>query len=134
LDKADGELVGSLNVSPTGGAQSWQLLETNVSNATGVHRVYFVFTGTGTGNLFNFDYWQFTESSALMNMGDLNGDGSVNALDYALLKQHLLGTKTLSEDLLKLADLNQDKMVDVLDLSVLKQYLLGKITKLPVVG
>ncbi|MFP9072352.1 carbohydrate-binding protein, partial [Enterococcus faecalis] len=29
--------------------------------ATGVHKVFFVFTGTGTGNLFNFDYWQFTQ-------------------------------------------------------------------------
>lgn len=268
LDKADGELVGTLNVTPTGGAQSWKLLETNVSNATGVHRVYFVFTGTGTGNLFNVDYWQFTAaqttpvsafskieaesyasqsgietetcneggddvgyienddyavysnidfgngatgfeartstateggkieirldsatgtligtcpvtatgdwqtwadakcsvsgvsgkhdlylkftggSGYLFNLnwftftnsvkpaltGDLNGDNTVNALDYALLKQYLLGTKALSEDVLKLADLNQDKTVNVLDLAVLKQYLLGKITKLPTAG
>ncbi|HEX2925428.1 MAG TPA: carbohydrate-binding protein [Ruminiclostridium sp.] len=269
LDKADGDLVGTLDVNPTGGAQSWKLLETNVSNVTGVHRVYFVFTGTGTGNLFNVDYWQFTpkntqttpisalskieaesydsqsgietetcseggddigfiengdytvysnidfgsgvtgfetrvasateggnieirldsaagtligtcqvaatgdwqtwvdakckvsgvsgkhdlylkftggegylfnqnwfrfvNDAAPVLMGDLNGDNSVNAFDYAALKMHLLGTKTLSEDALKLADLNQDKKVDARDFLVLKQYLLGKIDKLPTV-
>lgn len=61
LDSADGKLVGTLNVPSTGGAQTWREIETAVSGATGVHKVFFVFTGTGTGNLFNFDYWQFTQ-------------------------------------------------------------------------
>lgn len=61
LDSADGKLVGTLNVPSTGGAQTWRKIETEVSGATGVHKVFFVFTGTGTGNLFNFDYWQFTQ-------------------------------------------------------------------------
>jgi arabinoxylan arabinofuranohydrolase len=60
LDSLAGTLAGTLNVSPTGGAQIWKTVETTVSNAVGVHNVFFVFTGNGTENLFNFDYWQFS--------------------------------------------------------------------------
>ncbi|MDQ0050608.1 arabinoxylan arabinofuranohydrolase [Paenibacillus polymyxa] len=63
LDSATGPLVGTLNVSSTGGTQTWKEVETTVSNATGVHKVFLVFTGTGTGNLFNIDYWQFTPNT-----------------------------------------------------------------------
>lgn len=64
LDSTTGPLAGTLNVSPTGGVQTWTEVETTVSNATGVHNVYFVFTGTNTGNLFNFDYWKFSANAA----------------------------------------------------------------------
>ncbi|WP_311083106.1 carbohydrate-binding protein [Paenibacillus polymyxa] len=63
LDSATGPLVGTLNVSSTGRTQTWKEVETTVSNATGVHKVFLVFTGTGTGNLFNIDYWQFTPNT-----------------------------------------------------------------------
>ncbi|ASR47593.1 carbohydrate-binding protein [Paenibacillus kribbensis] len=64
LDSATGALVGTLDVSSTGGTQTWKEVETTVSNATGVHKVFLVFTGTGTKNLFNIDYWQFTPNTA----------------------------------------------------------------------
>lgn len=60
LDSATGTLVGTLNVPSTGGMQTWKEVETTVSNVTGVHRLYLVFTGSGSGNLFNLDYWQFS--------------------------------------------------------------------------
>lgn len=63
LDSPTGPLVGTLNVSSTGGSQTWREMETNVTNATGVHRLYLVFTGSGNGNLFKLDYWQFTSGS-----------------------------------------------------------------------
>ena len=62
LDSPAGELVGTLDVSPTGGAQNWQTVETNVTNVKGNHSIFLVFTGTGT-NLFNLDYWQFTTAA-----------------------------------------------------------------------
>lgn len=62
LDSVTGKLVGTLNVPSTGGAQTWREIESTVSGATGVHNVYFVFTGNSSGNLFNFDYWQFTQN------------------------------------------------------------------------
>jgi arabinoxylan arabinofuranohydrolase len=61
LDSVNGPLVGTLPVPSTGGWQNWQELTTTVSGATGVHNVFFVFTGTGY--LFNIDYWQFTPNT-----------------------------------------------------------------------
>lgn len=61
LDSAAGPLVGSLPVSPTGGPDTWKTEMTNVTGATGVHDLFFVFTGDSEGNLFKFDSWQFTK-------------------------------------------------------------------------
>jgi endo-1,4-beta-xylanase len=65
--------------------------------------------------------------------GDLDGNGSVDAIDYSLMKQYLLGsiTKFPSENGLAAADVNASGTVDALDLAVMKQYLLGMITKFP---
>ncbi len=64
LDSVNGPVVGTLQVPSTGGMQTWKEVQTNISNATGVHNVYFVFTGGG-GNLFNFDAWQFVSNAGL---------------------------------------------------------------------
>ncbi|WP_203457058.1 carbohydrate-binding protein [Paenibacillus tepidiphilus] len=64
LDSATGTLAGTLTVPSTGGTQAWKEVETAVSNATGVHRLFLVFTGSGSGQLFNFDYWQFAANAA----------------------------------------------------------------------
>jgi len=50
-------------VSPTGGEEEWAVFETDVDSVSGVHDVYFVFTGEGDEQLFNFDYWTFTEAN-----------------------------------------------------------------------
>ncbi|PYG84316.1 acetyl esterase/lipase [Ruminiclostridium sufflavum DSM 19573] len=67
--------------------------------------------------------------SAAQVFGDLNADGSVDALDLAVVKSHLLGNSSLSNPLL--ADVNADKSLDALDFSLYKQYLLKLITKFP---
>src|SRR5699024_11118807 len=72
IDGLDGEVIGSLDVNPTDGEQDWELMKTNVENVSGVHDVYLVFIGEEGENLFNFDYWKFTESSG--NDGDGNGN------------------------------------------------------------
>ncbi|TYQ18193.1 UNVERIFIED_CONTAM: arabinoxylan arabinofuranohydrolase [Acetivibrio alkalicellulosi] len=59
LGSPTGTLAGTLRISSTGGAQNWRLMETSVNNVTGVHNVFFVFTGSGSNSLFNFDYWEF---------------------------------------------------------------------------
>jgi lysophospholipase L1-like esterase len=66
-------------------------------------------------------------------IGDLNGDSAIDALDYSLMKQFLLGTVTdlPVQDDLYAADLDGDALITALDLSLSKQYLLGLITKFP---
>ncbi len=63
LDSVGDPLVGTLAAPSTGGTQTWREVETSVAGATGVHNVFFVFTGAGSSNLFNFDFWQFTPGS-----------------------------------------------------------------------
>ena len=60
LDKADGALVGEV-VIPAGDGNTWEEYSCNVEGAQGIHDLYFVFKGAGSGisQLFELDYWQF---------------------------------------------------------------------------
>ncbi len=58
LESQTGTLVGTCAVSGTGGAQTWTTKSCAISGASGVHDLFFVFTG-GTGSLFNFNWWMF---------------------------------------------------------------------------
>ena len=68
LDSQTGTLVGTCAVSGTGGAQTWATKSCAISGASGVHDLFFVFTG-GSGSLFNFNWWMFH--------GDPGGDAGV---------------------------------------------------------
>ncbi|HEX2925814.1 MAG TPA: pectinesterase family protein [Ruminiclostridium sp.] len=59
--------------------------------------------------------------------GDVNADGAVNALDFALLKKYLLSGVSDGMNLTA-ADLNKDGSVNAIDLALLKSYLLGMIS------
>jgi hypothetical protein len=61
LNSQTGTLAGTCAVSATGGAQTWTTKTCTISGASGVHDLFFVFTGSGT---FNFNNWQFTGSGS----------------------------------------------------------------------
>ncbi|OPZ83992.1 MAG: Reducing end xylose-releasing exo-oligoxylanase [Firmicutes bacterium ADurb.Bin419] len=71
----------------------------------------------------NFKIWK-PESTDFI-LGDINGDKSVNSIDFGFLKKHLLGMEKLTGDALKAADINQDGEVNSLDFGWLKKTLLG---------
>lgn len=72
------------------------------------------------------------ETGSQGKYGDINDDGAVDTIDFALLKQYLLGiTVQINEDM---ADLNGDKSITAMDLAVFKKYLLGQITELPAIS
>lgn len=60
LDSLDGEIIGTLDVTPTGGEQQWKVLKTDVKHTSGVHNLFFKFCGRSEENLFNIDHWKFT--------------------------------------------------------------------------
>ena len=61
--------------------------------------------------------------------GDVNGDGDVNSLDFAILRGYLVGRNTLpSSQSYTAADLNNDNSVDSLDFALLRAGLLGKVS------
>lgn len=57
--------------------------------------------------------------------GDVSGDGKVNALDYIKIKNHIMGTKYLSEDELRRADVSGDNKISALDYIKIKNHIMG---------
>ncbi|WP_024831267.1 carbohydrate-binding protein [Ruminiclostridium josui] len=133
LDSVDGKLVGTCSVPGTGGWQTYTTKSCAVSGATGVHDLYLKFTG-GSGYLFNVNTWKFNAQANKVVYGDLDGSGDINAIDFSLMKQYILGTITKfpSADGLAAADLDGNGAIDALDYVLLKEYLLGKRTQFPV--
>jgi hypothetical protein len=135
LDSITDPLVGTCPVIETGDWQTWANVTCNVSGVSEKHDLYLKFTG-GSGYLFNLNWFKFTSGSVTPTLtGDLNGDTSVDATDYALMKMYLLGSINdfPVQDDLAAGDLNLDGAIDVLDLAVFKKYLLGIIPKLPLI-
>lgn len=64
-------------------------------------------------------------TSSTIKYGDINNDGSIDAIDLARLKMALLSPETPYNTIV---DLNGDKAVDSIDYALLKQYLLKIIT------
>jgi expansin (peptidoglycan-binding protein) len=66
-------------------------------------------------------------------IGDVTGDNLVNSVDYAYLRQYLLGIidDFPVEDDLWAADVNGDGEINSVDFGYLRSFLLGKIDKLP---
>lgn len=125
LGGSTGTLIGTCSVTSTGGWQVWTDVKCNVSSVTGIHDLYLIFTGEDD-YLFNLNYFSFSKDS-LTILGDLNGDGSVDGLDYGLMKMYLLGSieEFPVENDIEAGDLNNDKVINALDFAILKQYLLN---------
>ncbi|KAL5117476.1 hypothetical protein ACEQ8H_004641 [Pleosporales sp. CAS-2024a] len=61
LGSTTGTLVGTCTVAGTGGWQTWATVSCPISGATGTQDLFFKFTGSGSAELFNFNWWQFTQ-------------------------------------------------------------------------
>jgi arabinoxylan arabinofuranohydrolase len=69
LDSLTGTLIGTCAIEGTGGAQTWATKTCDVSGATGTHDLFFKFIGSGTGDLFKFNWWKFTPKDPLPDAG-----------------------------------------------------------------
>jgi arabinoxylan arabinofuranohydrolase len=79
LDSLTGTTIGTCAISGTGGAQVWATKTCEVSGAAGTHDLFFKFVGSGTGDLFKFNWWKFTPKDAVPDAGapDVSADGMV---------------------------------------------------------
>lgn len=59
LDRPDGERIGTVDVPPASGTKQRMEISIEVSGVSGIHHLYFVFTGQRDQRLFDFEAWQF---------------------------------------------------------------------------
>lgn len=59
--------------------------------------------------------------------GDVNGDGKLDVIDYAMVKRYVLGTYELTPEQIKRADVNGDGVVDHRDYAIIKRTYLGTL-------
>ena len=60
--------------------------------------------------------------------GDINGDGKITAVDYAKVKNYVLGNINLTDVQIEASDVNHSKTVTAADYGKLKNVVLGKST------
>jgi len=75
LDSQTGTMLGTCAVPGTGGAQMWMTKTCPVTGATGVHDLFFKFTGGSGTSLFNFNWWKFTSVDGSTGAGGAAGTG-----------------------------------------------------------
>lgn len=64
--------------------------------------------------------------------GDVDGNNSVNSIDFGYMRMYLLGLKSEFPMPDKYGDLNGDESVNALDLGLMRKYLLGYIKEFPI--
>ena len=91
------------------------------------HAVPLGSNGISLGEYFNTpdpeDPEDPEDPDPVVTIGDANDDGTVDALDFAILKQHLLGIDVKIN--VKNADINADGNIDAIDIAKLKLQLLS---------
>lgn len=65
------------------------------------------------------------ENEPVIIKGDTNQDGSINAIDLAAIKMHILGVKSVEGNAAKAADVNSDEAINAIDLAAVKMHILG---------
>lgn len=127
-DSPGGKLIGTLDVSSTGGWQKWATQNCPVESVSGTHDLYFVFKG-GEGYLFNINWWKLNGAEVKVVYGDLNNDGKVNGYDTIILRRAVVSGEC---DSFTAADLDGSGELDSEDIRLHTDYVLGKISTFPV--
>jgi hypothetical protein len=81
IDSLDGQVIGTLPVSSTGGWDNWKTITTVVSGVTGVHDVYMIFKGQTSEELFKLDYWMFNEKRDVHELVAINATVDQHIID-----------------------------------------------------
>ena len=85
---------------------------------------YMVFTTDVFGN--------FTLAKIMppVTLGDVNGDGTIDAADAVMIQRYDSGLTTLTDEQLAAADVNADGLVDAADAVKIQRYDAGLIASL----
>lgn len=64
-------------------------------------------------------------------LGDVNGDGKINAADASILRMYMRNKVFLSQEKLQAADVNGDEKINAADVSLIIMRLKNKLSKFP---
>lgn len=78
-----------------------------------------------TGDIVTITVGSETKTYEIVLYGDVNGNGTIDNIDFIRIKKHLLNTITLSGPYKEAADINKNGSIDNIDFIRLKKYLLG---------
>ncbi len=60
------------------------------------------------------------DENAVLMLGDVNGDGSINIFDYTLVRLDILGLKALAGNRKTAADVNKDGIINIFDYTLIR--------------
>ena len=116
---ADGALIGTCDISGTGGWTDFENFTCETKQCTGVNDVYLVFKGEDDF-LFNVAEFGFYGIK-----GDMNCDRTLDVFDLIMGRKALLKSVELSGLAKSNADMDSDGEIKVNDMVELKKFLLG---------
>lgn len=70
--------------------------------------------------------FSFVASAKSNLLGDVNGSGAIDTVDYMMLKRYVLRTATLNEEQLLRADVNRNGKPDAADYGLVKKHVLKR--------
>ena len=65
------------------------------------------------------------EAKPVYKKGDVNGDGKVTAVDYMLIKNHIMKVSLLNGEILERADVNKDGKITASDYMLIKNHIMN---------
>lgn len=79
----------------------------------------------GTADIVNVTVGSETRSFRVIVKGDVNGDGSVSAIDYVKVRKHLMNSGSLTGSFAIAADINNDGNIGAIDYVKIRKYIMG---------
>lgn len=74
------------------------------------------------------DIWSYpiTSGYEYTGGGDINGDGTLDIIDVALARGHIVGNIDFSKDELSRGDMNGDSVIDIVDVALMRKVIVTK--------
>jgi hypothetical protein len=94
-------------------------IEKNTNNKTNI---------LATGDKITIKVGDTSKTYTVVIYGDVNGDGSIKATDYVKIKNHIMGTNSLSGAYQVAADVNKDGSIKATDYVFVKNHIMGSYT------
>ena len=118
--KSDGTYLSGININTTGEDIKNKLLSIDNSIEVNIKDGNLV-----TGDKVIIKSGNEEKEYYIVIYGDINGDGLIKASDYVLIKNYIMGSKSLDGASLKAADVNKDGNIKASDYVLIKNYIMG---------